>query len=99
MAISKLPKLKFLYLDGCIQLNNFMPYLSLSTRYGFKSLELVDLRRTYVSDSEVSCFNATKTLKALYLEHVPVDSQNNRNTRGNFIIIFYSVSTECTILN
>ncbi|XP_044740637.1 F-box/LRR-repeat protein fbxl-1 [Chrysoperla carnea] len=82
MAISKLPKLKFLYLDGCIQLNNFMPYLSLSTRYGFKSLELVDLRRTYVSDSEVSCFNATKTLKALYLEHVPVDSQNNRNTRA-----------------
>lgn len=68
MVISKLPKLKHLDVSGCLQLHNFMPYLSLSTRYGFKNLQVCNIRVTYINDSEASCFNFCKELKELYFQ-------------------------------
>lgn len=68
MPLSKLGMLKTLSLRGCKKFRNCVPYISLSCRFGFKKLEVLDLRETNISDSEVQCLNALKTLKELYLE-------------------------------
>lgn len=69
MPLSKLGMLKILSLRGCQKFLNSVPYISLSCRFGFKQLEVLDLRETNISDSEVQCLNALKTLKELYLEY------------------------------
>lgn len=68
MVISKLPKLKELRLDSCYCLGECFAYTSLAARYGFKALEILDLRNTVIGDSEIACFNCTETLTHLYLE-------------------------------
>lgn len=68
MVISKLPKLKELRLDSCHSLGECFAYTSLAARYGFKALEILDLRNTVIGDSEIACFNCTETLTHLYLE-------------------------------
>ncbi|XP_076225038.1 uncharacterized protein LOC116424184 isoform X4 [Nomia melanderi] len=68
LVISKMPKLKELRLNSCHRLGECVAYTSLATRFGFKTLEILDLRDTALGDSEVGCFNCTKTLTHLYLE-------------------------------
>ncbi|XP_075147948.1 uncharacterized protein LOC142221944 [Haematobia irritans] len=68
MPISKLPKLKYLSLKGCTQMQEFIPYGSIAGRHGFKQLEVLDLRDTPLNDSDLQCFNAVETLKEIYLE-------------------------------
>lgn len=41
---------------------------SIATRFGFQSLEVLDVRETPVTDSDIQCFNMTKSLKELRLE-------------------------------
>ncbi|KAL6254180.1 uncharacterized protein LOC105427683 [Pogonomyrmex barbatus] len=68
LVISKIPKLKELRLNSCHRLGECVAYASLATRFGFKTLEILDLRDTGLGDSEVGCFSSTKTLTHLYLE-------------------------------
>lgn len=68
MVLSKLPKLRYLSLKGCANIKDSVPYASLATRFGFKKLEVLDLRDTPISDSDVSCFNIVHSLKELRLE-------------------------------
>ncbi|XP_011137236.1 uncharacterized protein LOC105181875 isoform X1 [Harpegnathos saltator] len=68
LVISKIPKLKELRLNSCHRLGECLAYASLATRFGFKTLEILDLRDTALGDSEVGCFSSTKTLTHLYLE-------------------------------
>ncbi|TGZ49508.1 uncharacterized protein [Temnothorax longispinosus] len=68
LVISKIPKLKELRLNSCHRLGECVAYASLATRFGFKTLEVLDLRDTALGDSEVGCFSSTKTLTHLYLE-------------------------------
>ncbi|XP_017792380.1 PREDICTED: uncharacterized protein LOC108574322 [Habropoda laboriosa] len=68
LVMSKLPKLKELRLNSCHRLGECVAYTSLATRFGFKTLEILDLRDTALGDSEVGCFSCTKTLTHLYLE-------------------------------
>ncbi|KYQ53799.1 hypothetical protein ALC60_07282 [Trachymyrmex zeteki] len=68
LVISKIPKLKELRLNSCHRLGECVAYASLATRFGFKTLEILDLRDTALGDSEVGCFSSTKTLTHLYLE-------------------------------
>lgn len=68
MPLSKVKDLKILSLRGCKRFRNCVPYISLSCRFGFKNLEVLDLRETNISDSEVQCLNSLKTLKELLLE-------------------------------
>ncbi|XP_076622866.1 uncharacterized protein LOC143342644 [Colletes latitarsis] len=68
LVISKMPKLKELRLNSCHRLGECVAYTSLATRFGFKTLEILDLRDTALGDSEVGCFICTKTLTHLYLE-------------------------------
>ncbi|XP_012219174.1 uncharacterized protein [Linepithema humile] len=68
LVISKIPKLKELRLNSCHRLGECVAYASLATRFGFKTLEILDLRDTSLGDSEVGCFSSTKTLTHLYLE-------------------------------
>ncbi|XP_017885998.1 uncharacterized protein LOC108628521 isoform X2 [Ceratina calcarata] len=68
LVISKMPKLKELRLNSCHRLGECVAYTSLATRFGFKTLEILDLRDTALGDSEVGCFSSTRTLTHLYLE-------------------------------
>lgn len=74
MPISKLQQLKTLSLRGCGKMKNCVPYLSLACRFGFTKLEALDLRETKVSDGELQCLNAIKSLKELYLEHPELET-------------------------
>ncbi|XP_065087572.1 uncharacterized protein LOC135709230 isoform X2 [Ochlerotatus camptorhynchus] len=68
MALSKVPHLRYLSLRGCANMKDSVPYASIATRFGFKKLEVLDLRDTPISDSDVSCFNIVQSLKELLLE-------------------------------
>lgn len=68
MALSKVPHLRYLSLKGCANMKDSVPYASIATRFGFKKLEILDLRDTPISDSDVSCFNIVQSLKELLLE-------------------------------
>lgn len=73
MPFSKLQNLKTLSLRGCGKMRNCVPYLSLACRFGFPKLESLDLRETNVSDGELQCLNAIKSLKELFLEYPDVE--------------------------
>lgn len=77
MPLSKLEHLKTLSLRGCLKMKNCVPYLSLASRFGFKCLEELDLRDTFVSDSEIMCLNSIKTLKRFYLERPATQTIND----------------------
>lgn len=81
MVISKMPKLKELRLDSCHLLGECVAYASLATRFGFKTLEILDLRGTGLGDSEICCFSSTKTLTHLYLE-CPLMQRNSARSEG-----------------
>ncbi|RZF44226.1 hypothetical protein LSTR_LSTR003866 [Laodelphax striatellus] len=68
LALSKSATLKELILAKCMNLCDCVPYASLAALYGFRSLQVLDLRGTLVEDSDVSCFNRISTLRQLYLE-------------------------------
>ncbi|XP_021710598.1 uncharacterized protein LOC5575275 isoform X2 [Aedes aegypti] len=68
MALSKVPHLRYLSLRGCANMKDSVPYASIATRFGFKKLQVLDLRDTPISDSDVSCFNIVQSLKELLLE-------------------------------
>jgi hypothetical protein len=68
MSFSKIINLKKLSLKGCTSLKDCVPYGSIATRFGFKKLEILDIRDTPVSDSDIQSFNMTKTLKELLME-------------------------------
>ncbi|XP_048506110.1 uncharacterized protein LOC105688414 isoform X2 [Athalia rosae] len=82
MVISKMPKLKELRLDSCHRLSECLAYASLATKFGFKTLEVLDLRDTALGDSEISCFKSTKTLTHLYLECPPMLRKVRRPSEG-----------------
>lgn len=77
IVFSKLPNLKKLRLRGCASMKECVPYASMAARFGFHKLKFLDLSLTPVSDSDVGCFNFTRTLKELYLE-CPVHLRNQR---------------------
>lgn len=66
LALSKSPTLQNLNLKGC-ELSDCLPYASLAANFGFNALQCLDLRKTCISDIEVTCFNRTVTLRHLYL--------------------------------
>lgn len=68
IAFSKLPALKELSLRGCNSFKECVPYGSIATRFGFRALEVLDVRNTPVTDSDIQCFNMTKSLKELRLQ-------------------------------
>lgn len=89
MPFSKLAGLRILSLRGCKKLKNCVPYLSLACRFGFKKLEVFDLRETNISDSELQCINALKTLRELYLEFPEADaSEDDSESDSDFQFIF-----------
>ncbi|XP_001608169.1 uncharacterized protein LOC100124249 [Nasonia vitripennis] len=78
MAISKISKLKEVRLNSCHGLSEEVAYASLACRYGLKSLEILDLRDTFVGDSVVSSFNQTSTLTEIYLERPSSETVQHR---------------------
>jgi hypothetical protein len=68
MAISKCPKLKVLRLRNCPKVGTCAAYIFLSARFGFEAIEVLDLRETAVSDSEVRAFKSKPNLKRLYID-------------------------------
>ncbi|XP_057333912.1 uncharacterized protein LOC130673048 isoform X1 [Microplitis mediator] len=87
MVISKIPKLKELRMNSCKYVGDCVAYMSLATRFGFKTLEILDLCHTNVGDSEVSCFfQYTSTLTHLYLDYSPIDLKPKSDIH-NFIAL------------
>ncbi|XP_054275401.1 uncharacterized protein LOC128994700 [Macrosteles quadrilineatus] len=74
LALSKCPALEELRLSNN-KINDFVPYISLGTRFGFRALTVVDFRRTFISDREISCLNKTPQLKEMYLEAPSADGR------------------------
>lgn len=68
MALSKCAHLRVLRITQCPGIVDSLPYISLSCRFGFKSLEVLDLRQTPVGDPEVMCFSQLQRLEELLLE-------------------------------
>lgn len=68
IAFSKIPTLRYLSLRGCNSFKDCVPYGSIATRFGFQTLEVLDVRETPVTDSDIQCFNMTKNLKELRLQ-------------------------------
>jgi hypothetical protein len=69
LSLSKLPKLKELRLDSCHQIYECVAYTSLAARFGFKSLEILDVRKSPLGDGDISSFSFTSSLTHLYLEN------------------------------
>lgn len=88
MPFSKLQFLKTLSLRGCLKMKNCVPYLSLACRFGFTKLEVLDLRETNISDGEVQCLNAIKTLKQLFLERPEADPVLSDSDDDEFELFF-----------
>lgn len=88
MPFSKLQNLKTLSLRGCGKMQNCVPYLSLACRFGFPALKVFDLRETKVSDGELQCLNAIKTLKELYLEHPEMETWDDGSDDDDFELFF-----------
>lgn len=91
MPLSKCNNLRILSLRGCKKFRNCVPYISLSCRFGFKKLEVLDLRETNISDSEVQCLNALKTLKELYLEQQEIEPIEDESDDDDFQHFFRAV--------
>ena len=66
-AICKCDSLRQLILKGCRKLGECFVYTALATRFGFKNVTLVDLRDTFVGDSEVPCFGRLPNITHLLL--------------------------------
>lgn len=68
MAISKCPNLKTLQLRSCNKVGTCSAYIFLSARFGFEKIEVLDVRETSITNSEVRAFRTKGTLKRLYLD-------------------------------
>ncbi|KAJ2942282.1 hypothetical protein O0L34_g15828 [Tuta absoluta] len=68
LPLSKLVNLRVLLMQECPAMAEFVAYVSLATRYGFRALQVLDLRGSPVGDSEVSALGWLPELQELYLE-------------------------------
>lgn len=84
MPFSKLQHLDTLSLRGCGKMRNCVPYLSLACRFGFPKLKSLDLRETNISDGELQCLNAIKSLRELFLEHPEMEPWNDESDDDDF---------------
>ncbi|KAL0858320.1 hypothetical protein ABMA27_012217 [Loxostege sticticalis] len=71
LPLSKVANLKHLIMRDCYRLSEFVAYASLATRYGFRKLEILDVRGSPVADSEVSAFGWLPALQELYISPAP----------------------------
>lgn len=67
LPLSKLSRLQLLRMRRCMRMSECVAYSSLATRYGFKTLKVIDLRESPVGDSEVSSFGWVGSLEELYV--------------------------------
>ena len=66
-AICKCDSLKEVILRGCRKLGECFVYTALATRFGFRSVQSVDLRDTCIGDAEVPCFGRLPHITRLLL--------------------------------
>ncbi|XP_045525766.1 uncharacterized protein LOC123715027 [Pieris brassicae] len=73
LPLSKHPTLTHLIARECYKLTEFVAYASLTSRYGFRTLKVLDLRGSPVGDSEVAALGWLPYLEELWLSaaHFP----------------------------
>ncbi|OWR52046.1 F-box/LRR-repeat protein 12 [Danaus plexippus plexippus] len=76
LPLSKLPALQELFLRDCHKLAEFVAYASLTARYGFRTLKVLDLRGSPVGDSEVSALGWLPQLERLWLAAARVENRS-----------------------
>ncbi len=67
LSLAKCERLRSLDLCGCVRMGECFVYTALATRFGFRHLEVADLRDTNICDSEVQCFGRLPEIKTLKL--------------------------------
>ena len=84
-SLGKSRTLLDLNLRGCVQIGETFVYTAMATRFGFRNLTKLDLRDTFVGDSEVPCFGRLPKLTHLYFgKSQESDSIENGPQPANF---------------
>ncbi|RVE47212.1 hypothetical protein evm_008180 [Chilo suppressalis] len=66
LPLSKVSKLTHLIMRDCHRMAEFVAYASLATRYGFRKLQVLDVRGSPLGDSEVAALGWLPVLQELY---------------------------------
>ena len=75
-----------------LNLTNTIVYTALATRFGFRNTTFIDLRDTFVGDSEVTCFGRLPMITHLYLGKtnptVHISAPTNSESNGKDLAFF-----------
>ena len=95
-AICKCDSLREVVLKGCRKLGECFVYTALATRFGFKNVQSIDLRDTWIGDSEVPCFGRLPHITRLLLGKTSAaDTLPPRNSESNGHITDRGVMSMC----
>ncbi|ODN05493.1 putative F-box/LRR-repeat protein C02F5.7 [Orchesella cincta] len=84
MSLSKFPKLTKLLLRGCRRVGECLAYVSLASRFGFKSLKILDVTDTKVGSSEFTGMSSIVTLEEFYFGQYDQYSDSEYNYINDF---------------
>lgn len=79
VSFSKLPHLKRLNLRGCVKLKRCVPYASIATRFGFKSLEVISEVLFYIQWKNINPFHLSFSIW-MYVIHLYTTAMCNVST-------------------
>lgn len=90
-AIGRCDTINRCNLVGCRRIGETFVYTALATRFGFRNTTFIDLRDTFVGDSEVTCFGRLPMITHLYLGktnptvHISAPTNSESNGKNYFI--------------
>lgn len=82
MAICKCIELREIIFKDCFKIGECFAYTALACRFGFQTVQKIDLRDTSIGDSEVSCFGRLPEVTHLHLGKTTA-AWPGRNEGGN----------------
>lgn len=74
LSLCKCEKLRVVNLRGCFKIGETFAYTALATRFGFRNVEIMDLRDTCIGNSEVSCFGRLPKMRRIMFGRSSVHS-------------------------
>ena len=83
-GMCKSPTLSRLNLQGCTQVGETFVYTALATRFGFRNVTFLDLRDTFVGDSEVPCFGRLPNLEQIHFGRTGTKELSHESSQDHF---------------
>lgn len=96
MALAKLPNLVNLSLADCLGIEDAFVYISLSMRFGFKSLRRLDLRRITCVRSFIDSLKGSPKVHELYLEKATKKKRDDFEDKINSMLKAKPPAVLCT---